>query len=204
MYLKTIIERYPEPENTENLSSKDINVEIYRCLDPYVKKKDFVLKNVQGMMCTSSIANIRLIEEIANLYKNKKISQQGANTLLKCASDSTKLLARAQSDISLFRKFLMKPHLQFKYQQLCAKKTFGKNLFGDDLAKEIKDIDEESKIMKTVGKNIRYKNRYEPYRNPYTQTHSQRGRGFLPRVRGARGNYRARGRGHATSTQSKQ
>ena len=206
---KTLKERYLEPENTENLSSKEVNVEIYRCLDANVKKRDFFMKNVQGMMCTSSIANLRMVEEISELYKNKKISHGGANALLKYASDSTKMLARAQSDISLFRKFLMKPHLQFKYQQLCAKRTFGKHLFGNDLGKEIKEIDEESKIMKTVGKSKFKTNRYEPYKTQFSNNQqTQRGRGFLsrPYQRGSRQNYRSRGRGQATPshTQTKQ
>ena len=209
---KTLKDRYPEPENVQSLSSKDINVEIYRGLDSSVKKRDFVLKNVQGMMCTSSVANLRIVEEVADLYKSKKISQGGANALLKYASDSTKMLARAQSDISLFRKFLMKPHLQYKYQPLCTKRTFGKNLFGDDLAKEIKEIDEESKIMKTVSKTKYKQNRFEPYKPSYAQGQygqgqtSQRGRGFLSRpYQRGRSSYRARGRGQTTqSSQNKQ
>ena len=94
------------------------------------------------------------------------ISNEVANTLYQYACDSTKLLAKGYSDISVYRKFALKSQVQPSYQQLCAKRTFGSMLFGNDLAKEVKNIAEESKIMRQFNKvppQPVYAQRHHPY-----------------------------------------
>ena len=201
--IKTIKDRYPEPENCDVLSGKDVNLEIYRGLNQFVKKRDHALKSIQAAVSTASIANLRLIEETLQLVKTNKLSRQSANTIVKLASDSTKVLAKGHSDISLFRKFLMRQQMEPKYQQLCMRKTYDKLLFGKDLPKDIKDIDEESKIIKSIVRTNRYpRNNFQSYA---TATQSRpAGRGFLARPYrgGRRGQNRGRGRGQFPSSQT--
>lgn len=126
--IKTIRDRYPEPDNCEVLSGKDVNLEIYRSLNQFDKKRDHALKSIQAAVSTASVANLRLIEETLTLVKSKQLSKASANPIVKLASDSTKVLAKGHSDLSLFRKFLMKPQMEPKYQQLCLRKTYDKHV----------------------------------------------------------------------------
>lgn len=183
--IKEIRERHAEPENCEMLSAKTLNSEIYRNIHQSARKRDFGLKSVQSAMATSAIANLRLIDNITELYRNKSLSRDHANNLLRNACDATKVIAKGFSDLSLYRKVLLRPHVQPKYQALCAKRTYGSALFGDDFTKEIKTIDEESKIMRQFGRsnfrNTRYqmypKNGQDRWNNYDRWTNQDRGRG---------------------------
>ena len=208
--VKTIKDRYLEPENCSNLSGKAVNVEIYRCLNAGIRKKDFCLKGIQSAVATAAIANLRMIDELTALCRAKQVSRTVADTLITHAADSTKVLAKGYGDISVFRKFVMKPHIQVKYQQLCSKRTFGSSLFGDDLSKEVKTIDEESKIMRNFSRTFPGNNtqRYHPYDARAPKNWQPRGRGsFRPHSsqwRGRGKSYRGRGKAQISQNQTAQ
>ena len=92
-----------------------MNAEIYRNLPTYMKKKDFCLKGIQGAISTASTANLRLIYELASMKSRGMISNEVANTMYLYAYDSTKLLAKGYSDISVYRKFALKSQVQPSY-----------------------------------------------------------------------------------------
>ena len=211
--IKEIKERYLEPENCTNLSGKSVNAEIYREINQYARTRDHGLRNIQCAVATAAVANLRLVDELSDLFKRRKIDTEIAKSLMNHVSDSTKVLSKGYSDISVFRKCLMKPHVTYKYQQLCSKRTYGNSLFGDDLGKEIKEIDEQSKIMKRFNKSnpaygsqqYRYKpysdHRFSDYRPP---KNGMRGRGtYRPSYSQFRGRRPFRSRGKpVTQSQS--
>ena len=109
-------------------------------------------------------------------------------------------------ELSYGRKMLMKPHIDQKYHLLCTRaESIGDNLFGDDISKRVKDINDAQKIQ---GYFRRSKNVRGPFRGRglYTQTQTQnrnvlrgRGRGAFynqPQMRGSfprgRGQYKQR------------
>ena len=205
--VKSIKDKYLDPENCENLSGKTVNAEIYRNLPAYMKKKDFCLKGIQGAIATASTANLRLIDELASMKARGIITNEVANSLYQYACDSTKMLAKGYSDISVYRKFALKSQVQPSYQQLCAKRTFGSMLFGNDLAKEVKNIAEESKIMRQFNKvppQPVYAQRYHPYADRNSKNGQYRGRGnFRPQYGQYRGRTRPyRGRGKVPAAQN--
>ena len=180
-YIKKLKERYAEPETTDKLSGKEMNSEIYRNLPEYMRQRDFWLKSVQTNICTSAVANFRTLDL---LLKNKhEIKPELLSALCKHVSSATKLVAKASSDLTVIRKQQIKYHIHPKYRPLCSKRTYDKQLFGENLGATLKETDECNKIVS----NIRKDNKYHPY-NP-----SQRSRPFLPQ-RG-RGTYMHRGRG---------
>ena len=182
--LKPILERHCEPENCENLSAKLLNQEVFRSLPSWPKKRDIKLCNIQGSVAASATSSLRLLDTVTELCRAGQLEKASAKTLLSLACDASKLAAKAYSDVSLLRKASLKPHLDQKYQSLCERKTFGPQLFGDDLTKEIKTIDDESKVMRNIGK-APYR-RFNPgFQNP--KNFSARGRGqFRPHNRGQR------------------
>ena len=198
--ISAIREKYPEPENCSNLSAKVVNPEVARGLPKAVKRRDFCLSGIQNSIAASAVANLRAIEALTELNKDKKIASKEANQLLKPISDSTKILARAYADLSIFRKVSMRSNVLPKYQQLCTKRTYGNALFGDDFSKEIKHIDEESKIMRSIARGLGFQQPYSGsnYDNQ-PKNYYGRGRGqFRPQFRGRRP---FRGRGRAPSRQ---
>ena len=208
--IKTIKDRYLIPENCENLSGKEVNVEIYRGLNSHIRKKDFCLKGIQNAVSTAAIANLRLIDDVSRLYKEHNINHAARNKLLQLSCDAAKVLAKGYADISVFRKFVMRPHIQQKYQQLCTKRTYGPSLFGTDLAKEVKTIDEESKIMRHLGRpqhsqSFNSQHRYHPYQSDarFSKNGAQRGRGaFRPQYRHYQQRRMMRGRGRSAPAQN--
>ena len=202
--LKTLKDKYLEPENCTNLSAKQVNSEIFRFLNPNIKKKDFCLKVIQGAVSTAATANLQLIDEFAALKRDSNVGSERITTMFQKACDATKLLSKAYADLSVFRKFIMRPHIQSSYQQLCAKRTYGQFLFGDDLAKEVKSIDDESKIMRQFNRPNSNFYRYSHPDSRASKNGLHRGRGqFRPQFgqyrhqfsqyRGRNRPYRARG-----------
>ena len=147
-YTKTLREKYPEPENTEHLSPKLMNVEIFRTLHESLKKRDFVLKSIQHNMLCAATANFRLIDEL--MASKDNLPADIAQKLASHSSAATKLLAKASSDLSVARKQLLKNHLHFKYAPLCSQRCYTKNLFGEDLSKALKEADELSKLTRAI------------------------------------------------------
>ena len=195
--ISAIRDRYPEPENCSNLSAKTVNPEVARGLPKHVKKRDFCLNGIQNSIATSAIANLRAIEELTKLHKEHRIKGEEANNLLKPISDSTKILSRAFADISIFRKVSMRSNVLPKYQQLCTKRTYGNLLFGEDFSKEIKHIDDESKIMRNIGRGHGFYPAFQGYDDRQPKNYYARGRGqFRPQFRGRRP-FRGRGRSPA-------
>ena len=200
---KTIIERYPEPDNAAILSSKNLNSEIYRNINKFTKTRDLKARSIQSGITTACIANLRLVDELTKLHKLGKLKDDKFKSLLQLASDSTKLMAKSSSDLSLFRKSLLRPHVQPKYQMLCGTRTAGPTLFGSDLAKEVKAIDDESKIMRQLNKpQNAYHQRFDRSGSKNWQA---RGRGyFRPQYgqnRGKQRQFRGRNKVHTSTSQ---
>ena len=158
--LKPIRERHLEPENCSNVSAKTLNPEVNRGLMPWQRKRDSNLSNIEHSVATSATASLRLIDSISELSRRNGIKKEEAVQLLILACDASKLSAKALGDIALLRKSFLKSHVEQKYQPLCDKRTFGSSLFGDDFSKEVKSINEESRIMRSVKRgNGRFENR---------------------------------------------
>ena len=98
-YIKKLKDCYAEPENTDQLSGKDMNSEIYRTLPEPKRTNDFWLKSVQTNVCTSAIANFRAIDLL--LENKKDIRPDLLSTLCKHVSSAAKLTAKASSDITV-------------------------------------------------------------------------------------------------------
>ena len=209
--IKTIVEKYPTPEDCPNLNAKSVNAEMYRNLSKTGKYRDFSLRRIQGTLACAATANLRQIDMLAKMYKEGKISREIADSILTATSDSAKLLGKGISDLSIIRKSLMKPHIQPRYQQLCSKRTYGPSLFGDELSKEVKAIDDEAKIMRNFAKtpyqsqghNSQF--RYNPYYGDTRPSKNgfQRGRGmYRPQYSQLRGRRPFRSRGKAPAATS--
>ena len=157
-----------------------------------MKSKDFSLKLIQHNIGASATACIQSLDNIKN---DKKIPQEIKQKLAQTICDALVLNAKCMQDISCVRMQLIKPALNHKFadQLIMLRHHDSKQLFGNDLAKDIKEIDEATKATRDLGRmNTTYSNSRSP-------TNANRGRGYNPRFQGRGGFYgrtKYRGRGY--------
>ena len=152
------------------------------------------MKSIQSNTAAAAVANLRLVDKLSDLCNRKFLNKDLCKELLKPISDSTKLLAKAYSDLSIVRKSSLSARIAKPFQSLCKKRTFGKSLFSSDLQREIKALEDETKIFKTFGRSDPV-SKFWSHNQTRSKNEYRRGRGqFRPQNRG-RG-YRGRGRSH--------
>ncbi|KAK2553066.1 hypothetical protein P5673_025793 [Acropora cervicornis] len=119
-------------------------------------------------------------------------SQIDTKDMVPNSIDAIALVGHVVSDISLIRREQLRPSLKHEFQTFCSNSVppSSKLLFGDDLAKEIRDAKETSRIGLTVGaytkhdgpRNRRHHNLYQGGRHDKSNKGSSRqsflGRGY--------------------------
>ena len=196
--LKKLLDDYFRPGNCSNLMVPKVNNEIWNKLKLETRLQDARFQKTQNLVIK---AMIPLIMSMNNLHKLKSSSKsgvakevRGVRDLLK---DSFSMFTAVFSDLVLRRKELIKVDVNPQYKQLCAPSVPHTDwLFGDDLSKAIKDINDASQLGKVVGRprgGGRGFQRNHPYNSSYKRGNSGRGsRPFL------------RGRGQGRSQQGRQ
>jgi hypothetical protein len=204
-----IVSKYKIPENCNSLGAPLVNNEIWRILDKKARSQDRGMADIQNLVATSIVPVIRLAE----ILKSQIQANQEAKTLM---SDIMTILGQVQFNLSLRRRYLIRPNINKKYSNLCGLNTpISGFLFGDDITKEIKNC--ETGV--TLGKENKFRGRgysNRPFRGGRRGYHS--GGGYDPNQRYSpypqRGQFRGNGRqygGHrgrraatATATSSEQ
>lgn len=145
------------PENCKNLVPPLINSEIWNNLFPNVQQRDKTLQDAQRILGLSIVPMISLAE----MFKTNKFEMKKAK---KCVSDAITLACNAMYELNVRRRFILRPFVHKRFQQLCAATTpiEEKTLFPSDITKRMKEISDASKINKqlTPGfpRNIQSKN----------------------------------------------
>ena len=164
-----LVAKYRVPENCDKLCAPMINNEIWKILNKRAQSYDKCFSDIQNLVATGMVPVIKLFEVV----KPHIAGNQEAKTLF---SDIITMMGQVQYNLSLRRRYMIKPHLKKKYHNLChISMPISNKLFGDDVSKEVKNSDTGISIAKD-GYNYNY---YRPYR----------GRGMFPN----RGNYRGSG-----------
>ncbi|KAH3718290.1 hypothetical protein DPMN_061092 [Dreissena polymorpha] len=121
------------------------------------------------MVDIQNLAAVGIVPMIkfAELLKPQISSNSEARTLI---SDIMTIMGQVQYNLSLRRRYLIRPNINERYSNLCNfNAPVSSMLFGDNIGKEIKNCDNGV----SLGKDLR---------------HSQRGRGYVPRpFNGSRG-----------------
>ena len=108
------------------------------------------LQDVQKNIVTANQALMVTLERVIKAEdKREKIDP---STILLQLSDMLNVLGNAIFLTSLKRRDELRPHINKSFQSVCSKSTkITTLLFGDDLAKQIKDISEVNKISRKVS-----------------------------------------------------
>lgn len=159
-----MISKYSVPQNCDKLCPPLINSEIWKILDKKPKSYDRMLVDIQNLVATGVTSIIKLVGFLKEVMSKNENAKQ---TVL----DALTLFGQVQYHLSLRRRYLLKPNLKKKYRNLCSQSTpISSQLFGDDIAKEIKNCD--------AGVSI--SSRLDQFSRPF------RGRGFYRGNRGRR------------------
>ena len=131
---------------------------------------DKYFSDTQNLVAAGMVSVIRLAEAMkGQIASNPEAKDLMTNTLT--------LMGQVQYNLSIRHRYMIRPHLKKKYQNLCNYNVqITSNLFGDDLAKEIKNCDAAVSVAK---ENYGYGG-YRP----------QRSRGYFRGARGQRDGYR--------------
>ena len=141
--LKAILEKYKCPENCRTLSIAKVNPEIWAKLARGKKGNDLQLQYIQNTLLKATLATLH----IANALIGAEIKENSSQVITQSV-DSIAMLGHAVSQLSQFRRHQIKPALKSEYSAICEleEQTDSKFLFGDDLAKNMKDAKEANQI----------------------------------------------------------
>ena len=156
--------KYPSPDNCPTLDVPKVNGTIWENLKGYTRTKDLKLQRVQKALAKGLTAFSRSVD---------------GQDLTGTQQDTLALLCNAQFELNCLRRDCIRPDINPKYSHLCKASnvlTPSKQLFGDDLSKQVKDLQEEHKAAFGVVKGGRgppYGRERRQYK-PYPETNRSR------------------------------
>lgn len=150
--------KYPVPKNCSAAEVPKVNPPIWDNLKSSTKSRDLKLQRIQSSLSRGLVALMRTLD-------SSQISEE--------QQDALALLSNTNFELNCLRKHLIRPDLNSRFTHLCKPTTpVGKFLFGDDLPKQVKDLQEQQKatagVMKGPGQAKVRQNQFHPYsRNKY-------------------------------------
>ena len=145
--IKDKIKQYPVPENCHKLRLPKVEDLLWDQLESHTRSRDASLQNIQQTLLTAITALVRATDDLI-LRQQTDESLESEVTIL---MDSLILLGSVNVDLSIKRRELIKPDLNNEYKKLCtASGVITDNLFGDDLAQQVKNIAETNKIRNKI------------------------------------------------------
>lgn len=159
-----IINKYQVPENCERSSPPSINQEVWKILDRKSHQNDKSIVDIQNLVAIGFSPIIKLAEILKGSISSE------AKTLI---SDTLTIMGQIQYNLSIRRRYLIRPCLKRKYSSLCqVSMPITTKLFGDDISKEVKSCESIS----SLGKE-NFSTSYTSYRG-YSSGAMSRGRSY--------------------------
>ena len=154
--IKEINEKYKQPLNCEAMRVSRINPEIWSQISQHKKKTDLRLSRMQQNVQKAVFATLQMAETLSAknqpsvLTENKKGNDREA--LLRIAVNLVAMLGHMNADVMSMRQESIKPALKPEFQKICHATVppNSKLLFGDDLAKLVRDSKEINSIASTL------------------------------------------------------
>lgn len=141
----TLVNKYKVPENCDFICPPTVNGEIWKVLDKRAQSQDRGMVDIQNLLATAMTP----IMQLADVLKPHIMANNEAKSLL---ADTLTLMGQAQYNLSVRRRYFIRPNLKKKYSGLCNISTpITTNLFGDDMARDIKNCDSVNFLGKDQG-----------------------------------------------------
>ena len=195
--VKTRIDENPPPKNVPLLHPPRVNECVWELLKAGPRSADIRMRKVQVRLTRGLVALARLADQLLKHKKNGTITDLGEG--LNKAIQAFALISTANYEISLRRRETLKSQLNPRFNRLCYPSTpVTANLFGDDVTKQVEDINKVQRLGANLGQNFGGR-----FNNNYNNNYGNRGynRGYGGRNRGSRGSFRGqRGRGDSKNS----
>eukprot|EP00057_Strongylocentrotus_purpuratus_P015345 XP_011669819.1 PREDICTED: uncharacterized protein LOC105440909 [Strongylocentrotus purpuratus] len=144
-------DKYPCPENCDLLDVPKVNNTIWERMSTSFRSRDFKLQNVQKSLTKGICA-------FANTLDPATMTDQ--------QQDALALLCDANFSVNSLRKDFIKPEVHNDSRQFCKPSNkVTKFLFGDNLGKQVKDLQDQLKV--TEGVMMRPKQSQQTQYHPY-------------------------------------
>lgn len=167
------------PENCESLSVVRMNQLIWDAVSPIARTNDKKLQNIETSVIKSAILLTKVVNTMAQMEGNEAME-----SLLNNCNDSLALLGHANKQINMVRKDFLRPELKSEYSHLCSQsRPVTKFLFGDDVSKSAKEIEDCSKISFKMFQNRPFRGQFKRgmmrgrFRGNFQTANRFRGRG---------------------------
>lgn len=149
---KTLVQKYPIPENCTILGPPLINEEVKSILPSQAIKNDHFLSTIQGQLGSSlSILGSVLSKKLTEPDKDLTLSNDIVETLV----DAGQLLTNIHHAISLKRKFEINPFLNEDSRLAANKNPTDEFLFGKDFLSKFKSCQDVKKAGEEIKKNTK-------------------------------------------------
>ena len=140
---------HKRPKNCDKVFVPRVNKEIWRQMQKqaFTKKRDLRIMNLQNAVNKTTFAILRVAD---SLLKNKK--DNNVDSELRNCMDAVFLLGHANTSMSLRGRELLKPILRNDFSALCdGNVPVTALLFGDDLAKALKEARQVGNVRKKIS-----------------------------------------------------
>ena len=143
--VKERVKKHPPPENCKFLAVTMMNEEIWDLLPRKSRTVDLAFQRVQEPLLQGISALTKLAGKLVKDINDGKT--------LDTVMDSVAMLGNTNWKLNMKQRELIKPELNPPYTRLCKEDiTLSTKLFGDDLAKHLKDMSEAKKAGQQMQK----------------------------------------------------
>ena len=146
------------------------------------KQADLRLSNMQQTLTKVGCITLQMADFMLKNAKNFEDKNE-INSQISMSYDSIALLGHLIGDLSNQRRLTMKNALKPEYQTLCSSSTEIAHLpylFGEDIGKQIKDVEETNKITKAFKPTL-YKGKEQHFKSNLLGSNPHFGHGYSPR-----------------------
>lgn len=152
--MKTRSDAHVRPKNCSFLETPKLNKEIWSCLTKSQRSVDVHLQETQRDLLKSVVPVVKVIEILYNEKDSLASDTFDPLAVIKSLTDSIAFAGSANINLVKRRKESIKTHLPPGFQKLCAGTTpfTGALLFGEDLQKQVKEINELHKFATEMAK----------------------------------------------------
>ena len=171
--LQELVRDNPRPQNCEGLSKIKVNQLVWNIIPPHTRSADVASQNLQQSIIKGATILTKLVD---------KLSANSDTSLVESGLDVLALLGQANKQLVQRRREALKPVIQSDFGHLCSTSVpYTNMLFGDDVSKNVKDIQDMERLKKMVKKSS------------FGPSHSHRGGRFNPYPRSRGRGFRGRG-----------
>ncbi|CAG2248963.1 MPDZ [Mytilus edulis] len=142
-----IAKDYKVPSNSKSLAPPKVNPEIWHLLNRQARSDDLSFQTIQRILGFGIVPVIRTAEALTKPDAVKTVAKMRVNI-----NNALSMLCAAFFEISYVRRMTLKNNMDQKYHQLCTRHLdVTEYLFGDDVSKKVKDINDAQKMKGVVN-----------------------------------------------------